>query len=120
MDVKHIKPERWGPLLVDADWYAFCQALCEGVEGKDWEPMYDCYQIMSKAAGVKKPQKDQKARALWAMKAAKDRREEFCDPACGERTLWEEIKRDWSCGKSTSMTQLWSWTMPQKFVEDQY
>ena len=27
IDVNHIEPERWGPLLVDADWYAFCQAF---------------------------------------------------------------------------------------------
>ena len=25
IDVNHIEPERWGPLLLDADWYAFCQ-----------------------------------------------------------------------------------------------
>ena len=30
--VNHIEPERWGPPLVDADWYAFCQA---GIEGED-------------------------------------------------------------------------------------
>ena len=37
IDVNHIEPERWGPLLVDADWYAFCQALHKGIEGKDGE-----------------------------------------------------------------------------------
>ena len=37
---------------------------------------------MSKALWVKKPQEAQKAKALWwVMKAAKDRREEFYDPA---------------------------------------
>ena len=35
--VNHLKLERWCPLLVDADWYAFCQALYEGIEGEDWE-----------------------------------------------------------------------------------
>ena len=25
-----------GPLLVDHDWYAFCQALYKGIEGEDW------------------------------------------------------------------------------------
>ena len=39
IDVNHIQPERWGPHLVDADWYAFCQALCEGIEGEEWEDM---------------------------------------------------------------------------------
>ena len=69
------------PPLGDADWYAFCQALYKGIEGKDREEMYDSYKAMSKALGVNKPQEAQKARALWAMKAAKDRKEEFHDPA---------------------------------------
>ena len=33
--VNHIEPERWCPPLVDADWYAFCQALHKGIEGED-------------------------------------------------------------------------------------
>ena len=40
VNVNHIEPERWSPLLVDADWYAFCQALYKGIEGEDWEDMY--------------------------------------------------------------------------------
>ena len=32
----HIAKERWGPLLVDYDWHAFCQALYKGIEGEDW------------------------------------------------------------------------------------
>ena len=41
IDVKQSEPQRWCPLLVDADWYAFCEALYKGIEGKDWEEMYD-------------------------------------------------------------------------------
>ena len=41
MNVDHIKPGRWGSSLVDADWYAFCQALYKGIEGEEWEEMYD-------------------------------------------------------------------------------
>ena len=64
-DVNHIKPERWCPLLVDADWHAFCQVLCKGIEGEDWEEMYDSYKVMSEAlGGPKKPQEAQKAKAL--------------------------------------------------------
>ena len=77
IDVNHIEPARWGPPLVDADWYAFCQALCKGTEGEDWEEMYDSFQVMSRAVGVKKPKGAQKAKALWPVKAAKDRKEEF-------------------------------------------
>ena len=75
-----MEPERWGPLLVDADWYAFYQALYKGIEGKDLEEMYGSYKVISGAVGVKKPQEAQKAKALWAMKAAKDRKS-FYDPA---------------------------------------
>ena len=31
VNVNHIEKERWGPLLVDADWYASCQALYSGI-----------------------------------------------------------------------------------------
>ena len=56
INVDHIEQERWGPLLVDADWYAFCQALYKGTEGEDWQEMYESYKEMSRAVGVKKPQ----------------------------------------------------------------
>ena len=49
------------PLLVDADWYAFCQALYKGIEGEDWEDMYESCKEMSRAVGVKKPQAAQRA-----------------------------------------------------------
>ena len=64
IDVNHIEPERWGPLLVDTDWYAFFPALYKGIEGNDWEEMYDSYKVMSRAVGVKKPQEAQKATGL--------------------------------------------------------
>ena len=99
INVDHIQPERWGPPLVDADWYAFCQALYKGIEGQDWEEMYDSYKVMSRGVGVKKPPEAHNAFAFWAMKAAKDRKEEFYDPAREEdisrrnktrSELWEE------------------------------
>ena len=62
IDVDHIVQDRWGPPLVDADWHAFCQAIYEGIEGKDWEKLYDHYKEM-RAAGVKKPNENQKAKA---------------------------------------------------------
>ena len=37
INVNHIEQERWGPPLVDADWYAFCQALYKGIDEEDWE-----------------------------------------------------------------------------------
>ena len=105
--------------LVDADWYAFFQALYEGIEGKDCEEMNDACKIMSKAVGVKKPQEAQKARAQWTMKAAKDRREEFYDPARGKDIL----------GRNKTRLELWEEHLKDpivaldkalKSVEDQY
>ena len=37
INVDHIKDDSWGPPLVDADWHAFCQAIYNGIEGKEWE-----------------------------------------------------------------------------------
>ena len=53
-----------GPSLVGADWYAFCQALYKGIEGEDWEEMYESYKEMSRTVGVRKPQEAQKAEAF--------------------------------------------------------
>ena len=41
INVDHIEQERWSPPLVDADWYAFCQALYKGIEGEDREEMFE-------------------------------------------------------------------------------
>ena len=30
INVDHMDKKSWGPPLVDADWYAFCQAICKG------------------------------------------------------------------------------------------
>ena len=80
VNVNHIEQERWGPHLVDADWYAFCQALYNGIEGEDRVEMYFSYKEISRAVGVQMPQEAQKAKALWKMKAAKDAGEEYYDP----------------------------------------
>ena len=61
--VDHIEPERWGPLLIVADWYAFCKAL---YKGRVLAEMCESYTEMSRAVGVKKPQEAQKAKASWA------------------------------------------------------
>ena len=65
INVNHSEPSRWALPLVDADWYAFCQALYSGIEGEDWKEMYDYSKVMSRAVGVRKPQEAQKAKALW-------------------------------------------------------
>ena len=80
INIDHIAEDRWGPPLFDADLHAFCQAINKGIEGSEWEDLYEHYKEMSKAAGVRKPNESQKAKALWKMKAARDSGEDFYDP----------------------------------------
>ena len=86
---------------MDADWYAFCQAIFKGIEGSEWYELYHHYREMSKEP--KKPSGSQKAKALCSIKAAKDRRDEFYDSARKENILgrnqtrlelWEERLKD--------------------------
>ena len=83
--------------------------LSKGIEGEEWEELFCHYREMSRATGAKKPSESHKAKALWAMKAAKDRSEEYYDPARKDH-FWEEKRHVWSCGKSTSKTQSSPWT----------
>ena len=88
-----------GAPLVDADWYAFCQALYKGIEGEDWEEMCEAFLEMSRAVGVEKPQEAQKAKALWKMKAAEEAGEAHYDPTREDNP-------------NTSNIQLLRWTNP--------
>ena len=36
INADHIAEDRWESTLVDGDWHAFCQAICKGIEGRDW------------------------------------------------------------------------------------
>ena len=58
------------------DW----RAIYKGIEGSEWEKLYDYHKEMSKAAGIQKPHSSQKARALWRMKAARGCGGAFYDP----------------------------------------
>ena len=65
---------------MDEDWHAFCLAIYLRIEGQDWETMYYDYKELHQTVGMKKSGESQKAKALWAMKAATDREEQFYDP----------------------------------------
>ena len=112
INVDHIAQERWGPPLVDADLYAFCQALYKGIDGEDWGESHDAYKEMSRAVAVKKPQEAQKARALWKMKAATDAGEEYYDLMREGGIKGRNETRLALFGKSTSKIQLLRWTKP--------
>ena len=55
------------------------------------------YQEMSEAAGAKKPSESRRAKAFWATKAAKDKGEDFYDPALKENIL----------GRNETRQELW-------------
>ena len=78
-------------------------AIYKGIEGSEWEDLYEHCKDMSKAAGVRKPNESQKAKALWKMKAARDSGEDFYDPERKDNILgrnktrlelWEEHRKD--------------------------
>ena len=83
------------------------------MEGSEWEELYFRFREMSKAAGAKKPSESQRAKALCAMKAAKDSEEDFYDPAHKDNILgrsqtrqkwWREHLEDYrSTGQSSEV-----------------
>ena len=81
IDTTHVEAMRWGFPLVDADWYAFCQAIYQGIEGQTWETLfhYHCKDL-HQAVGTKKLEENQNARAPRARKAVEDREEQLHDP----------------------------------------
>ena len=94
--------------------------LFQGIEGKDWEEMYESNKIMSRAVGVKKPQEGQKARALWDMEAAKDRREEFYDPSRKDNILGRKKKTRLESWEEHLKDPIVALDKTLKCVEDQY
>ena len=67
-----LRPRMWetvdgSPLLVDEDWHAICQAILS-----EWET-----RRMHQAAKCKKSGENKKAKALWSLKDAKDKRSGF-------------------------------------------
>ena len=90
MNVGHIAEDRWETAL---------GAIYKGIEGSEWEELYDYFEEMSKAAGVKKPNGSQKPRALWRMKAARDSgtqsaKTTFLGRNATRLELWEEHLKD--------------------------
>ena len=100
--VNHIEPERWALPLVDADWYVFCRALYKGIEGEDWEEMYDPYKEMSRAVGVRKRLGGAEGKSLVGHESSQRQEGRSSMIRLAKRTFRKETKRDWSCGKNIS------------------
>ena len=78
IDTTNVEDQQWGPPLVDADWHAFGQAMYQGIEGQEWEATYHHHKELHQAVRTKKPGDNQKAKALWAVKAAKKTEKKNC------------------------------------------
>ena len=100
INIDHIEDDRWGPPYFDVDWHAFCLAIYKGSGGEKWEELYFHNRDMSRATGAKKPSESQKAKALWATKAAKHREEEFYDPAHKDNILGRKQTRLGAVGRA--------------------
>ena len=59
----HIEFERWGA-PVDGDGHAFCQAICKGNEGEEWEELHCHCRDVSKATAAQKLSESQTAEAF--------------------------------------------------------
>ena len=93
-----LRAEEVGVRRINADWYALCQAIYQGIEGQEWETMYH-YKDLQPAVGTKKPGENQKARALWAMKAAKGGEEHFMTELIERTTTQRLWRRRWNVWK---------------------
>ena len=73
IDTTNVQDQRRVPPLVDVGWHACCQAMFQGIEGQGWEAMRYHHKELHQAVRTKKHGDNPKAKALWALKAAKDK-----------------------------------------------
>ena len=100
---------RTGPPMVDADWYAFCQALYKGIEVEDREEMCDSCQVMSRAMGVTKAAGGPEGESLVGHESSQRQKGKSFMIRLAKRTFRKGMKRDWSCGTSISRIPLLRW-----------
>ena len=82
------------------------------------EDLYYHCREMRKAAGSKKPNESQTAGALWAMKGANDRRENFYDPARKDNILGSQTRQELWREHLKDPTEALDKAL--KYVENQY
>ena len=81
---------------MDADWHAFCQAIFEGIEGSEWEELY-YYRDLIRQQEPKNQVRVKEQKPFGRLNAAKDRREDFYDPA----------RKDNILGRHQTRQELW-------------
>ena len=95
---QHIELERWGAPLVDADRHALCQAISKGVKGKSGKSGFVATENLARRE-VKSRVRVKKAKAFWAMKAARGVRnltirlaKDLPESTKTRLELWEDVK----------------------------
>ena len=82
INIDRIEYDRWGSPLVERTGMPSAKEFTKELKGKNGKSCTVIYREMSRTTGAKKtPSESQKAKALWARKATKDRSEECYDPA---------------------------------------
>ena len=103
INVNHIEEERWGPPLVDYDWYPSVRRCIKASKEKTWER---CMKPTKKGAGRWWLRRHRKPKALWKMKAAKEAEEEYYNP-----TREDNIK-----GRNETRLALWGEPLKNSIV----
>ena len=117
INIDHIEDDRWGRRWLMRTGMLSANQIYKGTRGEKWEELYCHYREVSRATGATKPSESQKAKALWAMKAAKDRGEEFYDPAGREYHYGKETDTTGAVGRPPQRP---NHSLGQKLLENPY
>ena len=74
IDTTHVEDHRWRPPQVDANSHAFCQAIHQGIEGQEWEALYDHSEELHQAVRTRKPRDYQKGESCVGHESGKRER----------------------------------------------
>ena len=99
IDTARVEASRWGPPHVDEDWHAVCQAIHKGVEGAEWESLYDKFVEMNKRVNARHLSGSGRARTLWKVRDAKERGDDSsCISGSGSAGIVEQTVAESSIG----------------------
>ena len=113
INVDHIEKGEVGSSLVDADWHEFCQALHKGIEGEDWEELYDAYKEMSRAVGRSSSRKSlRKQKPLENERQPRMQEKNTAIPVRDDNILGRKRDKIGTLGRAPQRHQLQRWTKP--------
>ena len=86
INIDHIEYDRWS---------AFCTSNLQKIEGEEWRELATCHYRENHWQQEPKSQVSEKAKALWAMKAAKDSEDEFYALSPQRTHSGKETDKNW-------------------------